>query len=295
MAQTFSAPGKIILSGEYAVVFGYPGIAVPSSLKMTATYEAGLGDLRIAWPEADAEWMKYAVRIVQLLEERTGKNFGGTVTIENELPLGRGIGSSTALVIAMTRSLSEGADGDRHLRQIALDIENTVNPGHSGIDFHTIWGGKPILFQKGEAPVEAYLSLDFLKGAILIDTGKPDQTTTELVAWMKTREAEVEPILARIGQCTERFLEGEDPSAIIRDHHRAQVELGVVPESVQTLIAEIEQSGGAAKVIGAGGRTGGGGPARRSPPRADGGGMLLAFGRGIEGIAKTHALTMYSL
>ena len=34
-----TAPGKIILTGEYAVVFGYPGIAVPSPLSMTVTLE----------------------------------------------------------------------------------------------------------------------------------------------------------------------------------------------------------------------------------------------------------------
>jgi len=45
----------------------------------------------------------------------------------------------------------------------------------------------------------------------------------------------------------------------MREHHRAQVALGVVPESVQKLVEKIESSGGSAKIIGAGGRTGGGG------------------------------------
>jgi mevalonate kinase len=37
------------------------------------------------------------------------------------------------------------------------------------------------------------------------------------------------------------------------------VKLGVVPETVQKLIENIEKTGGVAKVIGAGGRTGGAG------------------------------------
>ncbi|MDD5469880.1 MAG: hypothetical protein PHO92_03755, partial [Candidatus Peribacteraceae bacterium] len=44
-----------------------------------------------------------------------------------------------------------------------------------------------------------------------------------------------------------------------KEHHRAQVAIGVVPKAVQTMFAEIEKVGGAAKVIGAGGKTGGGG------------------------------------
>lgn len=262
VAHERRATGKIILSGEYAVVFGYPGIAIPSSATLTVSYEPSDAKLRIDWPEKDLHpaWLEYAHKIVRLLEDQTKKKYGGIIRIENQLPLGKGMGSSTALVIALTKSLvSEAESRGSPLRKVALAIENTVNPGGSGIDFHTIWDGKPILFQKGESSVEAYLSLDFLEGAILIDTGKPDQTTKELVAWMKTREAEVEPVLERIGQCTLRFLEGEDPLAIVKDHHRAQTELGVVPEAAQKLIAEIEKAGGAAKVIGAGGRTGGGG------------------------------------
>ncbi|MBI2523739.1 hypothetical protein HYW11_00780, partial [Candidatus Peregrinibacteria bacterium] len=65
--------------------------------------------------------------------------------------------------------------------------------------------------------------------------------------------------LQTIGHCTERLIAGESPLIVFSDHHRAQVALGVVPELVQKLIADIEQTGGAAKVIGAGGRISGGG------------------------------------
>ncbi|MFH0769931.1 MAG: hypothetical protein V1926_00985 [Candidatus Peregrinibacteria bacterium] len=39
MKFTAIAPGKIILSGEYAVVFGYPGIALPAPLTLQATFD----------------------------------------------------------------------------------------------------------------------------------------------------------------------------------------------------------------------------------------------------------------
>lgn len=52
---------------------------------------------------------------------------------------------------------------------------------------------------------------------------------------------------------------GEALATVMREHHKAQVALGVVPAGVRDLIAAIEQAGGAAKVIGAGSRTGGAG------------------------------------
>jgi mevalonate kinase len=135
-----------------------------------------------------------------------------------------------------------------------------MNPGHSGLDFTVIWHERPVYFRKGQEPEFLHLSEEFLKNVEFIDTGTPDQTTPQMVEWVKSREAELQPPLQEIARCTERLREGTEPlSAIIRDHHRAQVALGVVPPEVQKKIAELEAQGKAAKVIGAGGRTGGGG------------------------------------
>jgi len=54
-------------------------------------------------------------------------------------------------------------------------------------------------------------------------------------------------------------MRGEPFGAVMRDHHKAQVALGVVPPEAQQLIAAIESAGGAGKIIGAGSRTGGAG------------------------------------
>ena len=75
----------------------------------------------------------------------------------------------------------------------------------------------------------------------------------------RSADARISSALHAIGHCTERLLTGESPMSVFPDHHRAQVELGVVPERVQDVIREIERNDGVAKVIGAGGRTGGAG------------------------------------
>lgn len=260
MKSTAVAHGKIILTGEYAVVFGHPGMAVPAPLAMQVTFEENPTSrgLLLKWLgiAGGTAWEDYARKIILHLEQNAALSFRGTVTIRNQLPLKKGMGSSSALVIALTRVLL-----GKQKRAEALAIEDAMNPGHSGIDFAVIWEERPLYFRKGQPPQEVALPKDLLRGAQLVDTGTPKEATPELVAWVKERadDPRVKQALIAIGKCTDRLRRGEDIRTVLRDHHRAQVALGVVPKPVQTLIAEIERLGGAAKVLGAGARTGGGG------------------------------------
>jgi len=253
-SRSASASGKIILSGEYAVLFGKRGIAVPADERLTVSFTPQrTGGMTMVWKNAPPPWIEYTERVLRELEAATGP-LHGIVTIESGLPLGKGMGSSTALVIASARCLL-GGDSET----IARRMENAVNPGHSGLDFAVIWHGKPTLFERGKTAETIELPQGILAGSQLIDTGMPNETTPELIAWVRSRQAKLKQPIETIGQCTERLLRGEPLKEILRDHHRAQVALGVVPEEVQKKIAMIEAAGGSAKVLGAGARTGGGG------------------------------------
>ena len=291
-----TAPGKMILSGEYAVIFGYPGIAIPASCGVEVMWEntdetpmkivLSAGTSAEIPPRLDSGQApspltgdeSYARKIVdQCIQASVGPEpdkgrpakrgpSTGTLTIRNQIPVGRGMGSSTALVIAICKCLLRN-----ECKEQALAIENIVNPGNSGLDFAVIWANHPVTFRKGTAPEPVSLNLDFLKHCTLIDTGKPNETTAELVAWMTLRgvypessrraqdDTDVIAALKTIGHCTERLLAGENIMTVMHDHHRAQMALGVVTPEAQTIIADIEKKGGAAKVLGAGARSGGGG------------------------------------
>jgi len=256
MSSAASAHGKIILSGEYAVVFGKRGIAVPAQESVTVTWahDASLSKSVIVWEGGvHAKWIEYLERILVYLLPHTGPQ-KGTLFVQCNIPLGKGMGSSTSLVIAVCRALL-GSECER----VALSVEDQINPGHSGIDFTVIWEARPILYARGKKPQIIDLPKDILASAKLMDSGKPRETTQELVAWMKTRKEEIAPAIVAIGDCTERLLRGESLHAVMRDHHRAQMALGIVPASAVAIINNAEKEGGSAKVIGAGGRTGGGG------------------------------------
>ncbi len=257
MTSTGIATGKIILAGEYAMAFGYPGIAIPSHETMRVRFRpASGGGLTVVFQRDDfhPEWAMYAGRVAEILMHTTAKHLCGRLSVDTDLPLGKGMGSSTALVIAIARCLL----GSRW-REGALMAEDAVNPGHSGMDFAVIAEGKPILFQRGKQPKPVTLPRSLIAKITLLDSGTPNEQTPELVAWVRSREAGLKAPLAVIGGCAERLLAGEDPRTVIREHHRAQVALGVVPPHAQAMIAAIDKEGRAAKVIGAGGRSGGGG------------------------------------
>lgn len=249
------APGKIILSGEYAVVFGYFGLAVSSSIGIEAAFENDDSEpqIEIIWRGAKETHINYAKKIAALCE-KDARKFRGRLVINSNLPVGKGMGSSTALIIAVSRALlGENAKENARL------IEDTLNPGNSGLDFTTIWENAPILYCKSADAKIISLPSDLLREAVLIDTGLPDETTSELVAWMQRRKSEVLNELEIIDECTKRLVAGDSLPAVMREHNKAQVALGVVPPRVAKMIAEIESAGGAAKVIGAGGRAGGAG------------------------------------
>lgn len=271
--QIAYAPGKIILSGEYAVVFGGLGLAIPSPLKTEVRFEPNQKSQGVTIENTSYPDSTYIQRIVELVEKQK-ESLKGSLHIKSTIPVGCGMGSSTALVIAITQCLFQhfplpaGEGEGEGLKNIALSIEDALSPGHSGIDFEVIWQNRPLKFIKGQEPEPINIDLFFLNEAMLVDTGKPHETTTELISWIKKRTRHTEPVEVRcalkkslktIGHCTDRLLSGESPLTVFRDHHHAQVALGIVPPNVQKFIEDIEKSGGVAKVLGAGGRTGGGG------------------------------------
>jgi mevalonate kinase len=157
---TASAPGKVYLFGEHAVVYGEP--AVPCAIErrarvtveerdaglrvnaadltldgFTVEYDAATADrpdVDVADSLVDAA-VGYVNEAAEQAKDAAGvDDVGFDITIESDIPLGAGLGSSAAVVIAAidaaTRELGVELS-DEELADRAYQVEHTVQDGEA--------------------------------------------------------------------------------------------------------------------------------------------------------------------
>jgi mevalonate kinase len=156
---TASAPGKVYLFGEHAVVYGEPAVPCAVELRASVTVrrrESGLrvqaGDLTLeeftveydgeasGRPDVDVPdtlveaGMGYINEAVKQAKDAAGVDCGFDIEIESEIPLGAGLGSSAAVAVATidaaTREL--GVELSREeLAERAYQVEYEVQNGEA--------------------------------------------------------------------------------------------------------------------------------------------------------------------
>ena len=164
---TCSAPGKIILFGEHAVVYGRPALAVPvTQVQATATVsEASLPGVRIVAPEIglDSELSRLTpdhplAAVIQGVLSSPGMPVSPPIIVQinSTIPVASGLGSGAAVSVAVIRALS-GFLGhslpDEAVSALAFEIEKLHHGTPSGIDNTVITYAKPVYFVKDQ-PIE---------------------------------------------------------------------------------------------------------------------------------------------
>lgn len=157
------AKSKIILAGEHAVVYGIPAIAIPFPLNVRVRvrqYEhQGIylqSSLYKGMIEAVPSWLWGIRDMLHLTVERLEiKKPQLYIQLDSQIPIGRGLGSSAAIAIALVRGLyaylGEVLE-DSSLYQLVGMAESYAHGNASGIDMVTQSSFFPILFQKNQPP-----------------------------------------------------------------------------------------------------------------------------------------------
>lgn len=278
MNITYSAPAKIILSGEHGVVYGKPALVSAINLRIKVTIQEGenvIQDPRIV--EA-FEKIHTIVKNYLVKEEIAFSDKSFSYSIENAIPLGRGMGSSAALSVASCASLLHWYTGEEYSKEIvnklAYSAEKGFHGNPSGVDNSTSCYGGLIFFRKEFEFLKNISALNFKlpknieEHLFLIDTGKPTETTAEMVALVgknyNNDPKQMELTLHAMEKVTKRMVVSivkEDPAFFklcIQENKPILENIGIVSSSAKEIMKSLEQFG-AGKITGAGGSTSGSG------------------------------------
>lgn len=254
---TVSVPGKIHLMGEHAVVYGKPALLAAINRRLTVTVNEGKNNA--------AGYVSDIIAIVQK-HFQTKKTF--FIEITSDIPEGYHLGSSAAVAVGVVASTSyflKKVWNPVLFNQLAYEAEKIMHGNPSGGDNTTVTMGGFIWYRKELEFLKSIWQLPFqtkLDKFSLIDTGKPKETTREMVEFVAKQKNlqkffdENERQTKRIAVALKENNESEFIDAI-RAGERTLEGMGVVSPKVMPAIREIESAGGAAKILGGGGRTSG--------------------------------------
>ena len=250
------APGKIILSGEHAVVYGAPAI-VCAIRRYTTVGFAPLHrsrTIRTALTGISAG-KHYRTAALQRLKEKLDQRFEqysrGERAVQNILH------RPDDLVIYSLATLFQhlplpGFSENRHLPVPGRLSSQSELPLGAGMG-------------SSAAAIAATLG----DGWYWILSGIPAVSTGESVAHVRKQHGHDVSLWQQFAATTTALqtalTTGADPRPALRENHRLLTHIGVVPAPAAALIRDIETAGGAAKISGAGAH------------RGDGGGIILAY------------------
>lgn len=264
-----TAPGKVILLGEHAVVYDQPAVAVPvravearatvrlsdRPLAITAHFPAGEGrpplEIDMAAPPPASPLAAAATAALQHAGRTALSPWA--IEITSSIPTGRGLGSSAAVAVALVRAIGQAASEDwdeATLAALAFASEKQVHGTPSGIDNTVAALGRPIRFAQGRAKplaVGAPLTL------VIADTGDVG-ATREIVAGVReryqTQQTTYDDWFRRIGRLADEAAAAIAEGQVIRLGHLMNSN-HLILQALQVSTPALDLLVGAARAAGA--------------------------------------------
>ena len=292
--------GKVILFGEYSMIFGSNALLIPYysvcgewSTVISRPCESGVESNRNLFKYFDYLRKDDRFKILDLEKMEMELNAG--LFFDSNIPTGYGVGSSGALVAAIYDrfKLIEIKETDRLIEFLAA-MENYFHGSSSGIDPLQCYFGKPFVLngQRTTDNGQQILSNDFMSDDIhifLIDT-KITSPTAPLVNIFKERRKDNiylekfnNKYIPLVNDCISSLIEKKDDEFFnnVSQLSKMQTEMlgHTIPENVKEFFFfDINKDGFQIKLCGAGG-----------------GGFLLGFTNNIDKTNKYWQKTEYQI
>lgn len=250
-AVTGVGSGKLLLCGEHAVVYGHPAIAMAIDRGTRVRLIPRPGPTSPTEPTDDPR-LQAALRAVLPAE-------GFAVEIWSDLPVGRGMGSSAALAVALVRAVAE-LEGESPsldaLWERAFAVERVFHGDPSGVDHGVSLRGGVLRYLRGPPPV--FERLPRPDWSIVALDSETAGDTRELVAGVAARRPGIDPILGAIGALVDRAAAVlGDVGALgplLTENHGLLRAIGVSTPRLDDLVRiALEAGATGAKLAGAGG------------------------------------------
>jgi mevalonate kinase len=156
-----SAPGKVILFGEHFVVYGVKAILCAINKRVTVTAEkikeekisikSDIGNLELELNKPISE-INSPLKPFYYLANKIIRNqsTGIEIKIESDIPLGAGLGSSSACCVAGAAAISKlfSEKTKKEILELAIEAEKTIFKNTSGADCTVCTYGGIIEYEK---------------------------------------------------------------------------------------------------------------------------------------------------
>ncbi len=272
-----SAPGKIILFGEHAVVYNRPALAVPVNQVQVdvEVSESNQPGIRIRAPgigltsdlpslPPDHPIGSVILKTIQALGISPLPNL--SLTISSTIPVAAGLGSGAAVSVAIIRALSAFFSHplvDDQINELVYEIEKLHHGTPSGIDNTVITYNMPVYYIKGQ-PTETFkCGKPFT--IVIGDTGIPAPTKESVGdvrrLWLRdaSRYEELFDEIGQISLIARRSIESGKPELLgeLMDHnHEFLQQLTVSSPELDRLVEAARKAGALGAKLSGGGRGG---------------------------------------
>ncbi|MBC8509344.1 MAG: mevalonate kinase [Anaerolineales bacterium] len=274
------APGKIILFGEHAVVYGQPAIAIPvhqvrANASVTPEINGDPGVVRIQAPNIDLDTRLDELNLDHPLAaaiEGVTASLGisripaCTLRVTSTIPVASGLGSGAAVSVAVIRAMA-GFLGqpmaNEQVSKIAFEVEKIHHGTPSGIDNTVVTFAKPVYFVKGH-PIETFnITNPFT--IIIGDTGiasPTKETVGDVRLRWQANPKKFEAFFAAVGSITKSAraaIESGHPvrlGPLMNENHALLQEMGVSSPTLDRLVQAALDSGALGAKLSGGGRGG---------------------------------------
>jgi len=276
-AFSATSPGKIILFGEHAVVYGEPSIAIPvfptqAKAIVSARIQGKPGEIWIEAPDISLSSSIDQLEISHPLRSAIQLVIGDTnldlvpscnIQVTSEIPPASGMGSSAAISISIIRAFSAFLGirlNNEQVSDLAFEVEKIHHGTPSGIDNTVIAYQKPVYYRKG-TPFE-FLEIGEKFSVLIVDSGMPGNTREAVegvrVRWQKEPDR-YNQIFSRAGEITQeakRIIETGNPDhlgVLMNENHELLQEIGVSTPEIDKLVLEAINAGALGAKLSGGG------------------------------------------